>query len=147
SGNPELWALVDNDGNIHAFWEAEDPVDWLEGECPVSIPSAQGLKAVRLSAPPVTVVEAIEERMTKAACERRQKLDLAKELKYRRLEEPENIRDVYSALKDERKRDWYILLWVRSSYRSLFSAKDAYPGELFAQMVRIDPKKRRWELR
>lgn len=159
SGHPRVWAEVDDQGEIYAMWEAEDPAD---PEFPDELPfkPSDGRRVIPVEPPDQAVLSAVSERLQRAAMPRSYAGSIyaadpppravwamfAHQLAERALEEPSDIRDVLS-LSDRDRRYWYLQLWLRQASRILHDHRFHTLIPLYQEMCRVNLKTGKLELR
>src|SRR5690606_30578243 len=159
SGQPRVWAEVDDAGNIYAMWEAEDPADPEFPDEPPFEPS-DGRLVIPVEPPDQAVLTAVSERLQRAAMPRSYagsiyaadpppravRAMFARQLQERGLEEPPDIREALS-IADRDRRYWYLQLYMRQASRLLHDHRASTLIPLYREMCRVNLKTGGLELR
>lgn len=158
SGQPRVWAEVDDAGNIYAMWEAEDPADPEFPDEPPFEPHP-GRVLVPLDAPGEAILSAVNARLDQVAIpqvfarsiyatsspHQAVRALLADQLRVRALEEPDDIRDVLT-IADRDRRHWYLQLYFRQASRVLCNHRASTLIPLYREMCRVNLKTGKLEL-
>lgn len=162
SGHPQVWAIVDEVGNIIAMWEAEDPVDEeFPDECPfgltdergnsiipvggavvpVQFPSEQQLVALKgiLAKAPMPKFASRGIWVNHKTSEEIVQTIFDKEMQSRGLEPIPDVREALS-VQDIDKRNWRIQLWLRAVSRVRKDHRAFTLIPLFEEMFRVDKR-------
>ena len=159
SGQPRVWAEIDDAGNIYAMWEAEDPADPEFPDEPPFEPE-EGLVLIQVEAPDEKLLGAVAERLERAPMPqgftrsiyaanhspRAVRAMFARQLQERGLEEPPDIREVLS-IADRDRRYWYLQLYMRQASRLLHDHRASTLIPLYREMFRVNLKTGKLELR
>lgn len=152
SGHPRVWAEVDDQGEIHTMWEAEDPADpdfpdeppFEPGEgrvvIPILVPDEWAISAIRdrLTDPPQS------EWLTKSRFASQVdpvsilRTMYDEQLRERGLEIPDDIRAVFTDISDYDLRHWYLQLWLRQASRLLHNHRPSTMCPLYCDAFRVD---------
>lgn len=158
SGQPRVWAEVDDQGEIMGMWEAEDPADpeWPD-EPPIQ--AGDGRVVISIEPPDERLLRAVTERLERSAMPpvfarsiyaadpppRAARAMLSRQLAERGLEEPHDIREALS-IADRDRRYWYLQLYMRQASRLLHDHRASTLIPLYREMCRVDPTSGRLQL-
>jgi len=147
SGNPKVWALVDEKGEINSLWEAEDPVnDEFPDDPPID--EREGLTLKQLKLPTNEQIKRLIQQVQNSECPEWQHRSIYKScrdnhellcelvrqlLQDRSLDDFDDLEELLSRqqVPEQEKRDWRKQLISRSASRILFNSfLDDFPSLL-----------------
>jgi len=156
SGNPKVWAFVNDRGEIYTLWEAEDPInDEFPDDPPIK--GREGLTRVQLKMPTNEQIRRLIQQAQNSNCPEWQHRSIYKScrdnhellcemvrrlLQERSLDDFDNLEDLLSTqqVPEQEKRDWRKQLIFRSASRILLNQPLDDFGALLQNYFRVGQK-------
>ena len=156
SGNPKVWALVNEKGEIHTIWEAEDPVnDEFPDDPPID--EREGLTLKHLKMPTNEQIKRLIQQVQNSDCPGWQHRSIYKDcrdnhellcemvrqlLQERSLDDFDDLEELLSKqqVPEQEKRDWRKQLISRSASRILFNSSLDDFGSLLEKYFKVGQK-------
>jgi hypothetical protein len=156
SGNPKVWALITEKGEINTLWEAEDPAnDEFPDDPPIK--EREGLTRVQLKMPSHRQIKRLIQQSQNSERPEWQHRSIYKDcrdnhellcemvrqlLQERSLDDFDNLEDLISTqqVPEQEKRDWRKQLITRSASRILFNTPNHDFGSLLQTYFKVGQK-------